>query len=106
MSFYSNVAEKDLINLRKLAKQQKKQRTEKIKNIILKQTHVVKLSESFSPMTKKLDEVNKSTQEYVKSSKNHNHHKTIKLFYKILKVKHHLRKIRTYLDHYLIHYLS
>ena len=63
MSIFSNVTEQDLINLRKLAEQQKNQRAEKIKNRILKQTHDVKLSESLSPITKKLDEVNKSTQE-------------------------------------------
>ena len=61
MSIYSNVTEQDLINLRKLAEQQKNQRAEKIKNRILKQTHDIKLAESLSPITKKLDEVNKST---------------------------------------------
>ena len=39
MSIYSNVTEKDLKNLRKLARQQKEQLALKIKNIILKQTH-------------------------------------------------------------------
>ena len=63
MSIYSNVTERDLENLRKLATQQKNQRAEKIKNRILKQTHDIKLAESLSPITKKLDEVNKSTQE-------------------------------------------
>ena len=63
MSIYSNVTEKDLDNLRKLADQQKNQRAIKIKNRILKQTHDVKLAESLSPITKKLDELNKSTQE-------------------------------------------
>ena len=62
-SIYSNVTEKDLDNLRKLAEQQKNQRAIEIKNRILKQTHDVKLAESLSPITKKLDEVNKSTQE-------------------------------------------
>ena len=62
MSIYSNVTEKDLDNLRKLADQQKNQRAEKIKNRILKQTHDIKLAESLSPITKKLDEVNKSTK--------------------------------------------
>ena len=38
MSFCFNVTEQDLINLRKLAEQQKNQRNLKIKNIILKQT--------------------------------------------------------------------
>ena len=36
MRIFSNVIEKDLINLRKLAEQQKNQRAEKIKNGILK----------------------------------------------------------------------
>ena len=63
MSIYSNVTEKDLDNLRKLAQQHKEQRAIKIKNRILKQTHDVKLAESLSPITKKLDEVNKSTKE-------------------------------------------
>ena len=63
MSIYSNVSEEDLINLRRLAEQQKNQRALKIKNRILKQTHDIKLAESLSPITKNLDEVNKSTQE-------------------------------------------
>ena len=63
MSKYSNVTEQDLINQRKLAEQQKEERAIKIKNRILKHTHDVKLAESLSPITKKLDEVNKSTQE-------------------------------------------
>ena len=63
MSIYSTVTEKDLDNLRKLAEQQKEQRALKIKNRILKQTHDVKLAESLSPITKKLDGVKKTTQE-------------------------------------------
>ena len=63
MSIYSNVRAQDLITLRKLAEQQKNQRAIKIKNRILQQIHDVKLAESLSPITKKLDEVNKSTQE-------------------------------------------
>ena len=55
MSIYSNVTEKDLDNLRKLADQQKEQRALKIKNRILKQTHDEKLAESLSPITKRLD---------------------------------------------------
>ena len=71
MSIYSNVTELDLINLRKLAEQQKDQRALKTKKRILKQTHVVKLAESPSPITNKLDEVKKLTQklgEIVKES--------------------------------------
>ena len=63
MSIYSNVSEQDLLNLRKLAEQQKNQRSLKIRNRFLKQTHEFKLAENLSPITKKLDEVNKSTQE-------------------------------------------
>ena len=63
MSISSNVTDQDLINLRKLAQQQKEQRAEKIENRILKQTHDKKLAESLSPITKKLDTINKSTKE-------------------------------------------
>ena len=52
-----------MINLRNLAEQQKNQRALKIKNRILKQTHDVKLAESLSPTTKKLDKINESTQQ-------------------------------------------
>ena len=62
MSIYSNVTEQDLINLRKLAQQQKEQRALKIKNRILKETHDIKLAESLSPITEKLDKINKSTK--------------------------------------------
>ena len=62
MSIYSNVSEQDLINLRKLAEQQKNERAPKIKNRILKQTHDVKLAQSLSPITKKLDEIKETTQ--------------------------------------------
>ena len=62
MSIYSNVTEQDLINLRKMAKQQKNQRVLKIKNRILKQTHDIELAESLSIITRKLDEVNESTK--------------------------------------------
>ena len=62
MGIYSNVSEQDLINLRILAEQQKNQRAEKIKNRNLKQTHDIKLAESLSPITKKLDSVNESTK--------------------------------------------
>ena len=67
MSIYSNVTEKDLDNLRKLAEQQKNQRALKIKNRILKQTHDDKFAKSLSPITepitKRLDKVNQPTQE-------------------------------------------
>ena len=56
MSTYSNLTEQDSTILRKLAEQQKEQRALKIKNRILKQTHDIKLTESLSPITKKLEE--------------------------------------------------
>ena len=62
MSIYSNITEKDLINLRKLAEQQKSQRALKIKNRILKQTHDIKIAESLSTITKKLSELLESTR--------------------------------------------
>ena len=62
MRIFSDVTEQDLINIRKLAEQQKEQRALKIINRILKQTHDKKLAESLSPITKKLDEVKKSNQ--------------------------------------------
>ena len=61
MIIYPNVTEQGLINLLKLADQQKNQRALKIKNRILKQTRDKKLAESLSPITKKL-EVNKTTK--------------------------------------------
>ena len=51
-----------MINLRKLAQQQREQRAEKIKNRVLKQTHDKKLAESLSPITKKLDETTKKLE--------------------------------------------
>ena len=68
MSIYSNVTEQDLINLRKLAEQQKNQRAEKIKHRALKQTHDVKLAESLSPITTKLDETSKELGDVIKKS--------------------------------------
>ena len=62
MSIYSNITEQDLDNLRKLADQQKNQRALKIKNRILKQTHDIKLAESLSPITERLDKVTESTE--------------------------------------------
>ena len=70
MSIFSNVTEQDLINLRKLAQQQKEQRALKIKNRILKQTHDIKLAEYLSPITDKLDEddTSKKLGEVIKES--------------------------------------
>ena len=62
MSIYSNVTEQDLENLRNLAEQQKNQRALKIKNRILQQTHDDKLAESLSPITTRLDKVDKSAK--------------------------------------------
>ena len=68
MSIYSNVTEEDMINLRKLAHQQKEQRAIKIKNRILKQTHDVKLAESLSPITEKLNDTSKKLHDVIKES--------------------------------------
>ena len=62
MSIYSNVTKEDLDNLRKLADQQKNERAIKIKNKILEKTHDIKLAESLSPITKKLDNINESAK--------------------------------------------
>ena len=51
MSVYSKATERDLIDLRKWAEQQKNQRTIKFKSRILKQTHDEKLAEHLSPIT-------------------------------------------------------
>ena len=72
MSIYSNVTEKDLDNLRKLADQQKEQRALKIKNRILKQTHDTKLAESLSPITKELKKSTKKISEVIKESNSEN----------------------------------
>ena len=69
MSIYSNLTEKDLDNLRKLADQQKNEQALKIKNRILKQTHDVKLAENLSPITKKLDTINVSTKQITNAIK-------------------------------------
>ena len=78
MSIYSNVTEKDLDNLRKLAEQQKNERALKIKNRILKQTHDIKLAESLSPITKKLDTINENTKKISEVIKESNSEKIIK----------------------------
>ena len=72
MSIYSNVTEQDLIKLRKLAEQQKEQRALEFKNRILKQTHDIKLAESLSPITKKLDESTKKISEVINPSNSEN----------------------------------
>ena len=68
MSIYSNVTQVDLDNLRKLVEKQKNQRAEKIKNRILNQTHDVKLAESLSPITTKLDETSEKLSDVFKES--------------------------------------
>ena len=65
MSIYSNVCEQDLINLRKLAEQQKNERALKIKNRISKETHNEKLAESLKPITKRLDLVENNKGEKI-----------------------------------------
>ena len=80
MSIFSNVTEKVLEKLRKLANQQKNERALKIRKRILKQTHDVKLAESLSPITKKLDTINESTQkisDVIKESNSNDKIKTL-----------------------------
>ena len=62
MSVYPNVTKQDLINISKLAEQQKNQQGIKIKNRILQRTHDNKIAENLSPITKKLDIVNETTK--------------------------------------------
>ena len=62
MSICSDVTERDLIILRKLAEEQKNQRDPKFKSRILKQLHDDKSAESLSPITEKLDTINESTK--------------------------------------------
>ena len=62
MSIYAYVTEQGLINLSKLAKQQKNQRALKIKNNVLKKTQDKKLAENLSPIIPKLDEVKETTE--------------------------------------------
>ena len=68
MSICPNVTEDDLIKLRKLATQQKNERALKIKNRILKQTHDIKLAESLSPITDKLEESAKKVGDIIKET--------------------------------------
>ena len=68
MSIFSNVTGIDSENLRKLVAQQKEQRALKIKNRILKQTHDIKLAESLSPITKKLDDTTNKLGDVKKKS--------------------------------------
>ena len=63
MSVYSNVTEEDLLSLEKLAEQQKNEKARKIKKRIFKQTYDQKLSETFEPITKKIDKVVEATKE-------------------------------------------
>ena len=53
--------EQHLINLANTSKQSKNQRAIEIKIKILKQTRDEELTEAFTPMTKKLAEVNETT---------------------------------------------
>ena len=64
MSFYTNVTEQDLINLRNLGEQQKIIELSKFKKRISKQTLDIKVAESLLPITKKpdVDEVKGTTR--------------------------------------------
>ena len=75
MRIFSNVTEQDLVNLHKLAEQQKTQRALKIKNRFLKQTHDIKLAERLSTLTKKLDTIKDSFKKlgkFIKESNSEN----------------------------------
>ena len=61
MSFCLIVIEQNLINLGKLAEQEKNQRAIKIKSKLLKRTQVRKLAEDSTPVTEKLEETFKTT---------------------------------------------
>ena len=62
MSIYPKFTEQVLIELRKLAEEQKNQRALQIKNKTLKQTHDIELAKSFSPILKQSAEVIESTK--------------------------------------------
>ena len=75
MSVYCDVTEQDLIYQRKLAEQEKTQWALRIENRFSKHAHDKTLAESFSPIGKKLDEVNDSTKnlgEDIKESSSEN----------------------------------
>ena len=68
MSVYSNLTEEDLLSLEKLAEQQKNEKARKIQKRIFKQTYDQKLSETFEPITKKIDKVVEATKELESSN--------------------------------------
>ena len=68
MSVYRKVTKQDLNKLRKLSDQQKEERALKIRKKILRQTHNIKIVDALSPITEKLDEVNKSITESISES--------------------------------------
>ena len=86
MSICSNVTEQDLINLRKLAEQQKNRQAENLKCKISKQTHHVKLAEVLSPITKKFDEVRATIQKLGDVIKGSNYEDNIKSSAKWFKI--------------------
>ena len=67
MTTHTNVTKEDLINLSKLAEQQKNQGANKIKYRIFKYTHEKELEESFSLITKKTGKNNESTKKLSKT---------------------------------------
>ena len=82
MSIYSNKTEQDLISLRKPAEQQKNQRALKVKNRVLRQTKDIKLAESLSSITKKIDVIKESIKQLGKvikrsSYEKENYHKIV-----------------------------
>ena len=69
MSIFPNKATQDLKNLYNLAEQQKNQGALIIKNKNLKQTQDKKLAETVSPISKKFEAVNESTESLADVSK-------------------------------------
>ena len=89
MSIYPNLTEEDFINSFMLSGGQNIQRAIKIKNKNSKKTHDEEIANAFSPITRKLVEVFKSTEKNEKNLKP----QILKLqnllyqFYKLFKVK-------------------
>ena len=62
MSIYPTITKQGKINFDELTEKQKKQRATETKNRNLKQTHDIKVAENLSPITKKLDNINETTE--------------------------------------------
>ena len=105
MSSHPNVTKEEMINLAKLAEQQKTQRTIKTKNKTLEQTQDKKLDESFKLITKKLGEVDKSTKKIKVFETSHSENKTRQIAIKILEMKHFLNQLYK-MNHIQVYYMT